>query len=64
LGVDLAIGRGRTATLLGLEAKAARETASLAGGEEVREMRAVSRIAAAISSLVALVLAGGAAWKI
>jgi predicted secreted protein len=28
------------------------------------EMRLVSRIAAAISSLVALVLAGGAAWKI
>jgi len=33
------------------------------GGGEEAGMRLVTRIAAAISSLVALVLAGGAAWK-
>lgn len=33
------------------------------GGEEVRELRLITRISAAIGSLLALVLAGGAAWK-
>lgn len=62
-GSDLAIG-GLVEPPPRPKREAARETCSLGGWRGGAEMRLVTRIAAAISSVVALVLAGGAGWKL
>jgi hypothetical protein len=62
LGLDLALGGSGLQALLGPSERPLQEF--LPERKERRcGMHLVTRIAAAISSLVALVLAGGAAWK-